>query len=548
MPQALPHETHVIARATFGWSPETERDLVAAGWQAWLDDQLDPTGVNDAALDTMLRDYDRLGATNAENYAFAKSVDNGSKIITAQIHHAALLRACHSRRQLNEVMVRFWADHFNVWITGHWLRHFQVADHRDVARADPFGRFADLLAASAHSPAMLVYLDNYISNANDPAGVNENYGRELLELHTLGILDGVQPFSEQDLVGVANVLSGWSVDTSEGAHVFAYKPWRHHTGPVSVLGGSWTTPGRSGSAGYDDGVALLDHLAHHPATARHIAFKLCRRFVVDDPPPSLVDSAAAVYGANDTAIGPVVRHIFDSPEFAAAPGAKVRRGFEVLVAGVRALGIGIDPDPMGEASHRLHGDGWGWLSRLGGRSFSHPAPDGPADTGDEWISSDGMLRRWETAGTLAYDGTTGMTFDLGSFVRPAAPTLGQWITQVADRVLGRVAADPPHGLTDVPAWIDDAVRWITANNHATGYPDNTYRPNNNITRASVTRMLFRIHAEVVDPLSPVERSALLALFSTVPATADDPVPEWLVNWKAHDLVTLLLSLPGFQRR
>ena len=155
----------------------------------------------------------------------------------------------------------------------------------------------------------------------------------------------------------------------------------------------------------------------------------------------------------------------------------------MLVAGVRALGIGIDPDPMGEASHRLHGDGWGWLSELGGRSSSHAATDGP-----------------------------------------------------------------PHGLTDVPAWIDDAVRWITANRHATGYPDNTYRPNNNITRASVTHMLYRIQAEVVDPLSPVERSALLALLSTVPATADDAVPEWLVNWKAHDLVTLLLSLPGFQRR
>jgi uncharacterized protein (DUF1800 family) len=548
MPEALPHESHVIARATFGWSPETERDVLAAGWEAWLDDQLDPDGIADTAVDAMVSGYHALDATNAENHAFAENNPDGEEIITGQLHHAALLRACYSRRQLNEMMVHVWADHFNVWLGDHWLRHVAVVDHREVARAQPFGRFADLLSASAHSPAMLVYLDNYISDATDPAGVNENYGRELLELHTMGLLDGVQPFSEDDVVGVAQVLSGWSVNTSPSAQVFTYKPWQHHTGPVSLFGGTWTTPGRSGAAGYDDGVSLIDHLAHHPATARHVAFRLCRRFVADEPPTSLVDSATAVYLANDTAVGPVIRHIFHSPEFAAAAGAKVRRGFEVFAASVRALGVVIDPDPTGAASHALHGNGWGWLSRLGGRRFSHPAPDGPADTGSEWISSDGMLRRWATAGALTGGWAEGLDFDARAFARPAAPTVDDWITQVAARVLGRVAADPPHPFSDVPPWVDDAVRWITANGYASGYPDNTYRPGDNITRAAVTRMLYRIHAEVVDPLTAGERAAVLALFTDVPATGDDPVPEWLVDWKAHDLVTLLLSIPGFHRR
>ena len=237
----------MIARATFGWSPDTQNDVLATGWEAWLDGQLNPQTVADSALDSMLSGYDRLTASNAENYAFHKNNEDGEEILTAQVHHATLLRACYSRRQLNEMMVHFWSDHFNIWLSGHWLRHFQIVDHREVARANPFGRFADLLSASAHSPAMLVYLDNYLSDANDPAGVNENYGREVLELHTMGILDGVQPFSEDDMLGVARVLSGWSVDTNQAAHTFQYKSWRHHTGPVSLFGGGWTTPGRSGT-------------------------------------------------------------------------------------------------------------------------------------------------------------------------------------------------------------------------------------------------------------------------------------------------------------
>jgi hypothetical protein len=438
----------------------------------------------------------------------------------------------------------------------------------------------------------------------------------------------------------------------------------HHHGPVSILGGAFSTPGRSGSAALQDGVALLDVLAHHPATARHLAYKLCRRFVADTPPPSLVASAAQVYLANDTAIAPVLRHLFHSPEFAAATRTKVRRGFEVLVAYARAMGGTIDPDPVGDLSNRLHGPGWGILERLGQRLWGHRTPDGYPDTAPDWISADGLLRRWEAAGTVTADWMDGWTYDLAAIVEPSGPTVDTWIEGVARRLLGVVTGYPDHGFRDVPPWVEDPVRWITAKGYAAGWPDGTFRPDADInrgqvtnmlwkiagsptghpahglrdvpawldpavrwakatavvppypdrtfrpgrrmprsqvvtaawrmagrptgfgphglsdvpvdldaavrwavacdhlagfpngtfrptqpiTRAQVTRMLHRIHDEKPTLLTPAERAACLELFTDVPAGPDDDVPDWLVEWKGHDLMTLILSLPRFQRR
>ncbi len=561
-------------------------------------------------------------------------------------------------------MVEFWTNHFNLNLDETPADHMITMDNRTVARAHALGRFADLLQASAHSPAMLVYLDNFVSNANSALGVNENYGRELLELHSLGIIDGVQPYTEADMRGVSMVLSGWSVDTSAGQHTFQFKNWMHHSGPVSILGGAFSTPGRSGAAGLQDGVAMLEVMARHPATARHLAYKLCRRFVADTPPPALVGSAAQVYTDNDTAIGPVLRHIFHSAEFAAASGNKVRRGFEILTAYARAMGGEVDPDPVGDLANHVHGHGWGFLERLGQRLWGHHTPDGYPDTAPDWISADGLLRRWETAGALTATWLHGWTFDAAEILHPTGPTVGTWIEGVARRLLGVVTGHAGHGFTDVPAWVEDAVRWIAAEGHArgfpngtfrpnrninrgevtnmlwkiagrptgdpahglgdvprwltgavnwatasgvvppyangtfrplvamprrqvinaawimdgsrtgfrahglsdvpptledavrwgvahnyvTGYPDGRFRPNRPISRGQVTRMLYRIHDETPALLSPAERAACLALFTDVPAVEDSAVPEWLVDWKGHDLMTLLLALPRFQRR
>jgi hypothetical protein len=533
-----------------------------------------------------------------------------------------------------------------------------------VARAHALGRFADLLQASAHSPAMLVYLDNWVSNANSEEGVNENYGRELLELHTFGIINGVQQYTEADMRGVALILSGWSVNTNAGQHVFQFRNGYHHHGPVSILNGAFSTPGRSGTAALQDGVDLLNVLARHPATATHLAYKLCRRFVADTPPPALVASAAQVYLANDTAIAPVLRHIFHSAEFAASAHSKVRRGFEILTAYARAMGGTVDPDPVGELSNHLHGNGWGMLSALGQRLWGQVTPDGYPDTGPDWISADGLLRRWDVAGTVTATWLEGWSFDAEAILEPTGPTLDTWLEGVARRLLGVVTGYGDHGFRDVPAWVEDAVRWISAKGYAEGWPDGTYRPNANInrgqvtnmlwkiagsptgygahgqtdvpgwlepavrwakatgvvppypnrtfrpnlampraqvvaaawrmdgsptglpehgltdvpaaieqavrwavngdymagfsndtfrpndpiTRGQVTRMLYRIHDDTPALLSAAERAACLELFADADVGPSDPVPDWLVDWKAHDLMTLILSLPRFQRR
>jgi hypothetical protein len=657
-------ETHLISRATFGWTPETERDVLDAGWSAWLDAQLAPSTIRDTKVNQLLSGYQTLGNSNWQNHAFTENTEDGWYILLGERAHATILRALHSRRQLYEVMVEFWTNHFNINLDETEGDHLITVDNRTVARAHALGRFADLLQASAHSPAMLVYLDNAVSNANSEEGVNENYGRELLELHTFGIIDGVQAYNEADMRGAALILSGWSVNGNNGQHVFQFRNSFHHHGPVSILNGAFSTPGRSNAAALQDGVDLLDVLARHPATARHLAYKLCRRFVADTPPPALVASAAQVYSDNDTAIAPVLRHIFHSPEFAASQHSKVRRGFEILTAYARAMRGTVDPDPIGDLSNRLHGIGWGILDGLGQRLWGHQTPDGYADTAPDWISADGLLRRWDAAGTVTATWMEGWSFSAAAILEPTGPTLDTWIEGVARRLLGVVTGYRRHGFKDVPGWAEDAVRWITAKGYAGGWPDHTYRPNANInrgqvtsmlwkiegsptghaahgftdvpvrldaavrwakasgtvtaypnrkfkpnlamprsqvataawrmdgsptgfpdhelsdvpasiapavrwavngdylagfpnhtfrpnqpiTRGQVTRMLHRIHDDTPALLSAAERAACLELFAGTDVGPSDPAPDWLVEWKGHDLMTLILSLPRFQRR
>jgi hypothetical protein len=657
-------ESHLISRTTFGWTPETERDVLDAGWVRWLDAQLAPATVPDPAMAPLLAGFQTLGNSNWQNYVLMDTVEGGWDRIVGERAHATFLRAVHSRRQLYEVMVEFWTNHFNVNLDDTDADHMITVDNRQVARAHALGRFVDLLQASAHSPAMLIYLNNAISDANSDEGVNENYGRELLELHSMGIIDGVQPYTEADMRGVALTLSGWSVNTDDGQHRFQFKSEMHHAGPVSILGGAFVTPGHTGTAGLADGVTLINTVARHPATARYIAYKLCRRFVADTPPPALVASAAAVYTQHDTAIAPVLRHIFHSSAFASGPHNKVRRGFEVFVAYARAMGGTTSPDPVGGLANHVHGYGWGFLERLGQRLWGHRPPDGYPDTAPDWISADGLLRRWETAGALTATWLDGWAFDADAILEPTGPTVGTWIEGVARRLLGVVTGYPGHGYRDVPAWAEDSVRWITAKRYGAGWPDRTYRPNANatrgqvttmlwkiagsptgrpahglsdvparlepavrwakaanivapygnrtfrpnlnmsrsqvataawrmagsptgfpahemgdvpagldgavrwavacgymagfpddtfrpsgpITRGQVTRMLYRIHDVTSPLLTSAERAACLALFTDVPADADDHVPGWLVDWKGHDLMTLMLTLPRFQRR
>ncbi len=340
---------------------------------------------------------------------------------------AKLARAVLSERQLNEVMVNFWENHFSVYVGKGQTRNFLTAYDRDVIRPHALGRFRDLLGAVAHSPAMLFYLDNWESQADSthsvltangrivspeqrrrvlgmlgrartnqlprrlrnltPAerqqalrragkrGINENYARELMELHTLGVDGG---YTQQDVIEVARCLTGWTIDMRTGAFVF--RPQMHDADAKLVLGHRIPAGG-----GEEDGEKVLDILARSPATAHFIARKLVVHFVSDSAPPALVERAAQTFLRTDGDIREVVRTIVTSPEFFsnAAYRAKVKTPFEVVASGLRALGAEPDTTP------RLAG----LVALLGQPEFGRQTPDGWPDRADAWMNTGAILNR-----------------------------------------------------------------------------------------------------------------------------------------------------------
>lgn len=430
---------HLANRASFGATSSAVERIVQIGPAAWLDEQLDPGAL--AHAEDRLAGYATLQQSNAENDVVRKQ-DNGR--ILAELDHATLLRAVYSERQLYEVMCDFWTNHLNVWRGAKWLSQLKTLDNEQVVRTHALGRFADMLMASAKSPAMLVYLDNFASEGQPGKQVNENYGRELLELHTLGILDGVQAFEEHDVVGVAKVLSGWTINWDDGPDKYSFRfgQWAHSHEAVSIFDGAWSRPSRADyhdrvANALADGESLIDFLAHHPSTARHICWKLVRRFVSDQPPPALVDRLTAVYRDNDTAIAPVLRELFLSPEFNASVGQKVKRPVDWLVAALRVARAQIDDTPKGHAASRLRST----TAALGQPLFERVSPDGFPEPATSWVSADGLLKRWEHAAKLARNTLTGgssaeqVTVDVAALLPDPLPaSTGDLVAALASQV------------------------------------------------------------------------------------------------------------------
>ena len=463
-----------VDKLTFGPKPGLVSAVRAMGVNNWIDQQLDPSGLPDAEGMLSGSEYDGLRNTNIQNWERQRTDDIH---LDRELDHATVLRAVHSERQLYEVMCDFWANHFNTWRSGTWLAPLKMRDNEDVSRAHALGKFSDMLSASVHSPAMLDYLDNLRSNASDPGGVNENYARELLELHTLGIIDGSHVYDESDVVAVAHIISGWGINWDDGPtkYDFRYMPWAHSYEAQSLLGGAFTVPARSYGEGYEDGVALIDFLAHHPSTARFICWKLVQLFVADAPPMSLVDSAAAVFTANDTAIAPTLRHIFMSPEFAASRHGKVRRPFHHFVGCLRALDADIGTDPQLESGKRCR---WA-MDLLGQPLFERPSPDGYPEEAAHWVSSDGLLKRWQIAADITRNRLTWkeehVVVDLQSLLPATLPAtaagLVSWIAaEVAnfempgvdvDALCAAIGVDPT-GLPDQFSGDDDDLGMVVS--------------------------------------------------------------------------------------
>lgn len=368
---------HLLRRTTFGPTPALHAEATRLGGTAWLTQQLHPRTLDDSACDKVLAQFVTLPMTPAQILALHPSAETSQA--ADELRWAAIARALWSKRQLFEVMVEFWTNHFNVPLPSDGSASMKTSDDRDVIRAHALGSFTDLLQASATSPAMLTYLSNNHSRGKDP---NENYGRELLELHTVGT---EAHFTQADVRNSALTLTGLS--TEFPSRQFAYRAEAHYVGPVQVLG--WS----AANAGADKGQAVaesyLSYLAAHPATARRLATKLCVRFVSDDPPGDLVERLAQVYLTSQTQIVPVLQALFASQEFADSPLLKQRRPMEDLTAAARALGI--QPAPNGLEGLRQV---FNLLSGMGNLPMGWYRPDGYPDVAGPWASSAGTLAQW----------------------------------------------------------------------------------------------------------------------------------------------------------
>jgi len=367
---------HLLSRATYGiWPGELER-LRRMGREAWIEEQL--SAIDDRLCDLRARRFETLWHEPGTCYEYKKPV------LREEITRHTLLRAVYSRRQLFEVMAGFWSDHLNINLEKGDCIYLKPSDDRLVVRAHALGRFRDLIRASAVSPAMLVYLDGNENVKGRPEDIpNENYARELLELHTLGVHGG---YTQDDVYEAARCLTGWRLRTKWRKGSVWFDPALHDNGEKRVLG--VRIPGGGGETDLD---RLIDIVCGHPSTARHIATKMARRFVAEDPPPSLIERLAGVFTRTGGDIRSMLRELLHSPEFDAARGTKLKRPFHFIASCLRFTG----------ADTHAHSPLIEFLGRMGQAPFQHPTPDGYPDEAAPWLGT--LLWRWNFSLALAAD-------------------------------------------------------------------------------------------------------------------------------------------------
>lgn len=489
---------HLLSRFTYGPTPGQVDAVVKMGLEKWFAQQLEAK-LPDDSLNFALSAYDAIHMSNAdvvnkyprnpqvlrmavkEGAIDKDSVNKSDKQeyrsklqaymqqkglkpqqeLYRQFINQKILRAALTNNQLQEVLTDFWFNHFNVSITKNDCAEFIPAYERDVIRPNVLGRFDNLLLATAKSPAMLFYLDNFsssgadtdVNNQRNPPmqrllaaqgtqmedsqrtqpvirlqkikkaqGLNENYAREVMELHTLGVDGG---YTQQDVTQAAQVLTGWTVyplsDYGNGNAIrnlinrvgedkltqrgfvhegdFIFTPNRHDKNEKTVLGKHFAAGG-----GYEEGVQLLTMLAHHPSTARFISKKIAVRFVSDNPPQTLLDKMAKTFMAKDGDITQVLITMVSSPEFwsAAAVREKTKSPFELAISSVRSLNATI------RQPYQLYN----WINKMGQKMYFYQAPTGFPDKAQYWINTGALLNRMNFGLALASQRIPGVTVDL----------------------------------------------------------------------------------------------------------------------------------------
>ncbi len=336
---------------------------------------------------------------------------NPQNVVATDLTEGKLLRAVYSNHQLQELLADFWYNHFNVFLGKGADRYMIPTYEREAIRPHVFGKFYDLLLETAKSPAMLFYLDNWESVAPEAAnrfqrpnqknkrGLNENYGRELLELHTLGVDGG---YTQKDVIEVARCFTGWTIANPRKGGGFEYNDKVHDKGQKIVLGHVIPAGG-----GMNDGLKVLDILAHHPSTAHFISLKLAQRFVADDPPPSLVNRMAETFTKSEGDLRAVMQTMLSSPEFwsQGAYHAKVKSPFEMIASALRATNADVT------SGFLLANE----LQKLGEPLYRKIEPTGYSSSNAEWVSSAGLLDRMNFALALAHNRVPGIKVDLAEW-------------------------------------------------------------------------------------------------------------------------------------
>jgi uncharacterized protein (DUF1800 family) len=389
-----------------------------------------------------------LAGFSPEQRETVLALNNPQGVVNSEVQSAKLLRAVYSDRQLEEVLTDFWFNHFNVFIGKGADNYLVTSYERDVIRPHVLGKFKDLLVATAQSPAMLFYLDNWQSEGPDSdaarglpdraqaarmngpfgprrspgyprppqqqpnaqnkqpkrsGGLNENYARELMELHTLGVNGG---YTQQDVTQVARVFTGWTIDQPFQGGGFAFKPRLHEPGSKTVLGHTIKDGGEK------EGMQVLEILARNPSTARFVSTELAQRFVSDNPPQSLIDAMSKTFLKTDGDIREVLRTMFRSPEFWApeAYRARVKTPFEFVVSSLRATQADIaDPQAL-----------LGTLNRMGMPLYGAQPPTGYSTKADVWVNSAALLDRMNFGLALSTNRLPGTSFNLAQLTNKVA--------------------------------------------------------------------------------------------------------------------------------
>jgi len=452
---------HALSRLTYGARPGDVERVRAIGVSAWIDRQLRPRTIDDSATERALAELTTLRMPISETLRefprpdprLRAKIANGEMSrqemlerypmekrparIAIELQAAKVVRAVTSERQLEEVMVDFWFNHFNVFAGKGDVRWYVSAYEREAIRPYAMGKFPDLVRATAYHPAMLFYLDNWLSarpdfivpvgpNRGRKAGLNENYARELMELHTLGVDGG---YTQKDVTEVARAFTGWTIDRPQTDGHFIFRPGMHDGGEKIVLGQRIPAGG-----GRDDGERVIAILTSHPATARFVATKLVRRFVSDTPPPALVARVAATYTSTGGDIPAMLRTIFGSPEFFSedAYRAKIKKPFEFVASAVRALGGSTDATG-GLALARASAE-------IGEPLYQAQPPTGYADRGAVWVNAGALLARMNFALGLASGRYPHVSVALPALIAGADPSSP---SAVLDRLLASIVADQP---------------------------------------------------------------------------------------------------------